>query len=148
MKNLNRQKSDQNRNQSTLETPIYFFKHPMWFLLLIFFSFTEEPSSDELFTEEELDHKRLEIIWKDISTVHVTITFAQQNPWCKEWFQKFIFGFYRSNILRVKADSFAWWFRWNWMFLLFLHEMIPERLLVIFPSLCDLTSINIIKLVV
>ena len=67
---------------------------------------TVSTESEELFTKEEMDNKRLEILWTDTSTVHVTITFAKDNPWNKEWFQKFIFGFYRSNILRVnERDS-------------------------------------------
>ena len=70
---------------------------------------TRETSSDELFSKEEMENKRMEILWTDTSTVHVTITFAQRSPWSKEWFQKFIFGFYRSNILRVnKKESPSW----------------------------------------
>ena len=60
-----------------------------------------DSSSVEVFTKEEMDNRRMEILWKDRSTVQVTISFAHENTKSKEWFQKFIFGFYQSNVLRV-----------------------------------------------
>ena len=58
---------------------------------------------EDIFSKEDLENKRFEIIWIDSCAVHVTIRFAEDNCWNKKWFQKFLCSFYRTHVLRMNG---------------------------------------------